>query len=320
MAPEDKTEDQEEELVPVGEGVEEEEEQQNLEDELDEEEHDERMGAGEDDEDEEDPHQQKLAKRREERKARKQRQKDARARDEREMNFLRQRNEQLERRFSELDQRVGHSEVAQVDTRITDIKSKIKLADQVISKAIGQQDGEAYTEAQGIRDNLRDQLTQLEGARNYMTQQREVPQGPDPRLMQHASAWMSDHAWWDPNGGDEDSRTVSALDAQLVREGFDPTTQEYWDTLSDRVEEALPHRFGGGGGEGNGQRQPGKKRSSGGPSFRTGGRERPLKKGEVYISPERKQAMIEAGVWEDPELRQKYLKSYQTYDREHGQA
>jgi hypothetical protein len=36
----------------------------------------------------------------------------------------------------------------------------------------------------------------------------------------------------------------------------------------------------------------------------------------VYISPERKEAMIEAGVWEDPVLRNKYLKSYATYDKE----
>ena len=318
MAPEEKDQ-QEEELIPVGEGVEEEEEREDLEPEDDEEDlqDDSRMGASEDDEDD-DEHRQKLAKRREERRNRKQRQKEARARDEREMNFLRQRNEQLERRFSELDQRVGQSETAQVDARITDIKGKIKLADQVITKAINQQDGDAYTEAQGIRDNLRDQLSQLEGARQYMTQQRQAPQGPDPDLIRHAQSWMHEHTWWDPHGRDEDSREVSRIDAELVREGYDPTTQEYWDTLSDRVEDALPHRFDGAGGGNNGQRPAGKK-PSGGPSFRTGGRERPLKKGEVYISPERKQAMIEAGVWDDPDLRQKYLKSYQTYDREHGQ-
>jgi len=47
------------------------------------------------------------------------------------------------------------------------------------------------------------------------------------------------------------------------------------------------------------------------------GRERQLKKNEVYISPERKDAMVEAGVWDDPELRQRYLKQYATYDAEH---
>lgn len=317
MAEVERKEEQEEELIPVGDGVEEEEQQlEDQEEEQEEQQDDERMGAG-DEEEEEDGTEAKRAKRREERRTRKQRQREARERDNREMGFLRQRNEQLERRFSELDQRVGHSEVAQVDTRINDIKGKIKLADQVIAKSISQQDGDSYTEAQGIRDSLRDNLAQLEGAKQYMSQERAPAQaGPDPRLMQHASNWMQDHNWWDPNGGDEDSRTVSRLDSQLINEGLDPTTPEYWDTLSDRVEEALPHRFESD--QGNGQRRPRKKTGGGGgPSFRTGGRERPLRKGEVYISPERKQAMIEAGVWEDPELRQKYLKSYQAYDSEH---
>jgi hypothetical protein len=28
--------------------------------------------------------------------------------------------------------------------------------------------------------------------------------------------------------------------------------------------------------------------------------------------------MIEAGVWDDPVLRQRYLKAYQEYDKRHG--
>lgn len=310
--PEQKQQEEEEELIPVGEGVEDEQEEELEE----EEEQEERLGASEDEEEEDDGKAEKLAKRRDERKTRKQRQREARQRDATEMNFLRNRNETLERERSQqiasLDQRIGHSEVAAVDTRINDVKGKIKLADQVIAKAISQQDGESYTEAQSIRDNLRDNLSQLEGAKQYMSRERQPPQqqqAPDPRLMQHASSWMHDHDWWDPNGRDEDSRKVSSLDAQLITEGLDPTTQEYWDTLSDRVEDALPHRFGNGK-----EKTPRKK--GGGPTFRTGGRERPLKKGEVYISPDRRQAMEEAGVWEDPILRKKYLASYAKYDSE----
>lgn len=309
---------EEEEIIPVGDGVEEEEEKEELEDELekeelDEEEEEERLGAGEDDEEGDE----KRSKRRDERKSRRQRQKDARDRDKTELNFLRGRNDQLERQFSNLDARVGQSETAQIDVRINDVKSKIKLADQVITKAIDQSDGAAVVEAQGIRDNLRDNLNQLSTAKNYMTQQRQAPQQQppvDPRLVHHAGAWMQDHSWWNPNGGDEDSIRVSELDAQMVREGLDPTTPEYWDELSDRVEEAMPHRFEGNG-DARTQRKKGKRKPSG-PTMSVSGRERPLKKNEVYISPDRKEAMIEAGVWEDPELRQKYLKQYAKYDAE----
>ncbi len=43
-------------------------------------------------------------------------------------------------------------------------------------------------------------------------------------------------------------------------------------------------------------------------------RKKAFSKHDVYVSPERKQAMIEAGVWDDPTLRAKYLKAYQQYD------
>jgi len=314
MAPEEKKEEEQEELVPVGEGLEEEEKEEleeELEDEQEELEEEERLGAGEDEEEDEE----KKLKRKAERKSRRQRQKDARERDKTELRFLQQRNEQLERQFSQLDARVGQGETAQIDGRITDVKSKIKLADQVISKAIQKSDGDAVVEAQGIRDGLRDNLNQLESAKNYMAQQREYqPQPVDQRLMNHAQNWMRDHAWWDPNGGDADSREVSRIDAELVNEGMDPTTGEYWEELSERVAEQIPNRSGNG--EARTRKKKGKRKVSG-PTMSVSGRERPLKKNEVYISPDRKEAMIEAGVWDDPELRQKYLKSYAEYDAEH---
>jgi hypothetical protein len=41
-----------------------------------------------------------------------------------------------------------------------------------------------------------------------------------------------------------------------------------------------------------------------------------LKANEVYIDPERKKAMQEAGVWDDPKLRQQMLKRYHQFDRD----
>jgi hypothetical protein len=162
----------------------------------------------------------------------------------------------------------------------------------------------------------------MQQAREYLAQpvQRQAPPARDldPRHVAHAQQFMIDNDWWDPTGRDQDSATVLQIDRSLVQEGFNPVTKEYWDELRARSEEALPNRFdsragsrgGDEGGGGNGQRQPRNR----GPQFRTGGRERPLKKNEVYISPERKEAMIEAGVWDDPVLRNKYLKSYASYD------
>jgi len=118
---------------------------------------------------------------------------------------------------------------------------------------------------------------------------------------------------------------VGAIDDMMVRDGWDPRTPEYYDELDNRVARRLPHLAqkgkGGNGadddldddpGDGGGARKPG------GPRFRVGGRERPLKSNEVHISRERREAMEEAGVWEDPVLRKNYLKRYAEWDKEHA--
>lgn len=274
----------------------------------------------------------KKERRRGENKTRRQRQKEARDRTERELNFLRTRNQDLEQRFShfeqETDARIAGSEVATVDQSINKARSDMQLANQVIEQAVAANDGRNLAEALDHRDTIRDNLRDLEQAKEYLAQPAARRQAPpardlDPRHVAHAQQFMVDNDWWDPAGRDQDSVTVLQIDRSLVQEGFNPTNKDYWDELRARTAEALPTRYdsragkhddGDGGGSGNGQQRPsGQGR---GPQFRTGGRERPLRKNEVYISPERKEAMIEAGVWEDPVLRNKYLKSYATYDKE----
>ena len=321
MSPENddiKDGEQEEEFVAVEDPVE------DVDD--DELEDDERLAADQDDDEDEDD---KRSRRRKENKTRRQRQKEARERTERELNFLRSRNADLEQRFSrfeqETDARIAGSEIHSLDQGIQKAKGDLALANQVIEQAVAANDGRNLAEALDHRDAIRDHLRDMEQAKDYMAQphtRRQAAQPPqelDPRHVAHAQQFMIDNDWWDPRGQDNDSRTVLEIDRSLVQEGFDPTSKDYWDELRARTEEALPNRFDSragnrGGDDDAGQSNGQGKRGNRGPQFRTGGRERPLKKNEVYISPERKEAMIEAGVWEDPVLRNKYLKSYAEFD------
>jgi len=283
-----------------------------------EEQEDERLAGGEEDDD-------KQARRRSENKSRRQRQKEARDRSDRELNFLRSRNEDLERRFShfeqETDARMAGNELANVDTSINKARADLQLANTVIQQAVEQNDGKNLTEALNHRDTIRDNLRDLAEAKNYLSTTRRsggdyVQQQLDPRHVAHAQQFMIDNDWWDPQGRDQDSIAVLQIDQSLVQEGFDPTQKDYWDELRTRTEDALPSRFDSRTGD-RGDDKSGNGRSQNrGPQFRTGGRERPLRKNEVYISADRKEAMIEAGVWDDPVLRNKYLKSYADYDRQ----
>jgi hypothetical protein len=296
-------------------------------------EEDERVGHGEDDEADDEDGKSKRNDR-ESRKARRERQRKARQRNEVEINFLRSQNEQLEKRIRELGTRVDSSEATSVDQRINAIQSQLKVANQVLARAHEGGSGEDVVEATEIRDRLKETLGRLNGAKQELTRRSEESsqeQPVDSRLVYHASRWMNSHSWYDPNGSDKDSRTVAVIDDRLVKEGYDPRTPEYWDELTDRVRTRLPHKFkdrrNGNdddddleGDEDHGSRGSGKDRRGSGPRFSTGGRERPLKKNEVYVDPGRKQAMIDAGVWDDPVLRNRYLKTYKKWDQDNPRS
>ena len=287
-----------------------------------------RLGGGRDDDEDIEA---KKARRREERKGRNQRQKEARERNDRELNFLRGRNETLERRFSTLeqtiDERITGSEIGNLDSAISKAKADLQLANSVMQQSIENKEGADLVEAMGHRDTIRDNLRDLEQTKEYLSQDNRTPRGggarpKDPRLVAHVQSFMINHDWWDPQGRNPDDLTVRRLDDQLAKEGYDPTRKDYWDELGDRVKTELPHHFKDERDEtddnkGDDSETKGNtKRRSKGPTFRTGGRDRPLKSNEVFISAERKEAMIEAGVWDDPKLRNKFLKSYATYDKE----
>jgi hypothetical protein len=261
--------------------------------------------------------------RRLERRARKDREKAARDRNKRELEFLRKRNEDLERRFSSYEQRQVRSEAAIIDDRVAQIDAHIQQAEEVHALAISKAQGADAVEAQRIRDQLIQQKNQLlyskqqiaaaaqAGLQQQQQQQQSAPEPVSQDLLRHASEWQRKNSWYKPDKSDQDSMVTGAIDDRLVAEGFDPETEEYWDELTNRVKQVLPHRF-----QGNGQ---GERRESRGPAMANGGRsERALRPGEVYVSPDRKQAMIDAGVWDDPKLRTRYLKRYQQYDREHA--
>ncbi len=203
-----------------------------------------RLGGGREEESNED----KKAGRSQEGKNRRQRQKEARDRSDRELKFLRDRNETLERRFSTLeqsvDERITGNEINTLDTRISKAKSDLQLANQVMQQAIDGKEGADLVEAMGHRDTIRDNLRDMEQAKEYISSQDRTPRGRnerplDARHVAHAQVFMVDHDWWDPEGRGADDMAVRRLDTQLVREGYDPATKEYWSELSTRTKKRI---------------------------------------------------------------------------------
>jgi hypothetical protein len=232
-----------------------------------------------------------------------------------ELDFLRKRNDDLERRFSTIEQRAYQADLSGFDQQIAAARNEAEMAERVIAKAVEVGNGADVTQALKYRDEAIAKANQLAYAKNQAAQQRPVaPQegGMDDRVMLHAREFLDENKWYDPQGRNEDSAIVLAIDQGLVRDGFDPKTDQYWEELRARAARRLPERF-------KGEAKPEQKEERtprGGPGIGSGREHAPTStRKEVYVSPERKQALIEAGVWDDPVLRMKYVKRYAEYDR-----
>lgn len=264
-------------------------------------------------------------RRRKEKQERKQRRDTAIKRDKVELNFLRKRNEDLERRVAVQEQKSQTLEMGNLDQHLAVAQKELNLADQVIAKGVDNQSGEDVQKALAYRDQAQKKIAQLERQKqqaNAQMQQQQQPQTQvDDRVIARAQEFIDENPWYDVNGGNEESSIVNAIDANLAKEGFDPATEEYWEELTERAARRLPEKFEDFVEEVGEQEEPTpvkKKRvARGGPAVGSGKEHAPAStRKEVYISPERKQAMMDHGVWDDPVLRQKYVKRYMEWDRE----
>ena len=139
----------------------------------------------------------------------------------------------------------------------------------------------------------------------------------DEATAYYAKQFIESNKWYDPQGRNEDSAIVMAIDQALAKDGYDPRTEDYWNELERRAARRLPERFGKQSRERDddyGDKQERKPR--GGPAVGSGREYAPTStRKEIYLSPDRKQALIDAGVWDDPVLRMRYAKRYAEYDK-----
>jgi hypothetical protein len=257
-------------------------------------------------------------KRREEKADRAARRKDAIQRDKTELNFLRQRNEALEKRMSAVEMSAVANTISNIDSRLNDKIAEVRAAERIMGQAVEAGNGEDVAKALRIRDEAMKQVQQLQVMKHRQSQTaneiQQQPQAPDPEIASHAQEWVSKNSWYDPNGKTEESKIVLAIDQTLVEEGYNPKSEAYWQELDRRVAKRLPNLKGGSDND-DGNARTGRR---GPPVGSTRDHAPSSSRQQVYISPERKQAMVDAGVWEDTVLRQRYLKQYAKWDRDNS--
>jgi len=281
-------------------------EQPEVQDDDEDEDEDSRMGTSEDDS--EDEIVDKTKKNRDSRVKRRQLQKVAKERSQQELAYLREQNAELMRRMAAVEGNTLTQNAAGVQQQLQQALAEARQAEQIMARAIEAGNGEDAATALRIRDEAKERAAQLSAYKDRFEAAAKEATTPraDPRVTNYAQQWLSANSWYDPQGRDEDSAITKAIDNALAREGWNPASEEYWHELTRRVANRI----------GDGDEAPARTAKRKAPPTGSG-REYapPSTKNEVVVTPERKQAMLDAGVWDDPVARKRYLKAYQDYDR-----
>jgi hypothetical protein len=302
------TEQDDDELIPVETPPEEEDDQTQQvadDDDSDDDEEDARLAESEDDSEDD-----IVNKNHDRRAKRRERQKRARDAAQRELQMLRETVAALSQRVSATESYAANSNSQTLQQQLNDAINEVRQAETIIAKATEAGNGEDVVAAMRIRDAAIAKAQQLNSAREQFEQVRQqvgTPQA-DPAVLNYSREWMQANPWYDPTGRDRDSALTNAIDNELTSEGYNPATREYWEELTARVADAIN------GGDDSAAPAQSKPRRKGPPTGNTREHAPVSTKKEIYVTPERKAAMIEAGVWDDPVQRQRYLKAYQAYD------
>jgi len=267
-----------------------------------------RMGTSEDDS--EDEIVEKTSKNRDSRAKRRQLQKVAKERAQQELSYLRQQNAELMRRMSAVEGNTLSQNAAGIAAQVQQALNEARQAEMIMAKAIEAGNGEDVAQALRLRDDARTRAAQLDNYKQRVEQAAQQATAPkvDPRVGGYAQQWLQANPWYDPSGRDEDSAITKVVDDAMAREGWDPASPDYWHELTRRVATRLNPGEAADEAPRNGRRKA--------PPTGNSREYAPAStKNEVVVTAERKQAMIEAGVWDDPQARKRYLKAYQEYDR-----
>jgi hypothetical protein len=254
-------------------------------------------GVGESEED-------KRARRREERKAKKLRDRRRLAEAEENLKMATEKIARLEMSMQMVSKNGVAKEYEGVRAQIADAHEAYEIAKEKRKKAMENNDSEMFDAADNIMVEAKARVMSLIPVAKKMEQfmNAPIPAPLDPRIPVLVKQFQKNNAWYDPNGSDEDSQIVKAIDNVVAREGYRPETKAYWEELDRRLRERLPHRFK------ESPRPP-----TGGVASTSSDGGSPNSR--FNLSEARRKAMLDAGYVEGTKEWQRMAKYYENFDK-----
>ena len=144
---------------------------------------------------------------------------------------------------------LGKSSLDASEKQLTD---KIELARAVYTEAFEEGDKDRVLKAQEMLNDAQIDLKNVTAAKSNYPEIEDVPQQVQPQPQQQvrqqpandprAEEWASKNDWF----GKDNVMTAAALaiDAELKGEGYDPTDQDFYQEIDNRLKKAFPQKLG----------------------------------------------------------------------------
>jgi len=251
--------------------------------------------------------------RREERKLKKELAKQRDLTSKHKISALEKRNEDLARRLAAVESTAASYKFAQVDKALEDEATRVEYAKMKLVQAAQANDANAQVEYLEQLQDAKNKLAQIQAYKKQQLEEAKQPRQNVPNeisteVQKNATAWLKSNKWYDPNARDTDSRIAKVIDQDLAAEGWDPADPEYWDELDNRLSARLPHRYAAKSNTSIKRGGPTASSRTANPSGKVGT--------TITLSPQRVQAIKDAGAWDDPAKRSKMIKAYAQFDKE----
>lgn len=253
-------------------------------------------------------------KRRKERRNKAQRYKEKLESQDSKIAALMAQNAELLQKVTSIQDASAGAQLAQVDQMIVQANKAAEQYKALIAEATVKQDGRTVAEATEYMIAARNRAVELSAYKQNATRAMNAPKPLNPAMVSKSQQFLGKNTWYGgPQSADPDSKVLTALDNSLTAEGWDSTSDAYWNELESRAKKYLPHRFAKESASSGGETR--RRNSSPVPGGNSSGGSG--EKGNTFtLSPGRVQAIKDAGMWDDPKGRAAMIKSFRDYDRD----
>ena len=162
-----------------------------------------------------------------------------------------QQNEELTQRLQTRENEVKNISKHTLDISEKQLTDKIALARAVYLEAFDEGEKEKLLNAQEMLNEAQNDLKQVTNAKANYERQDQQPvaqpvqkqqQIPQPTVDPKAEEWAESNEWF----GKDNVMTAAALaiDAELKNEGYNPSDNEFYQEIDNRIKNTFPHKFG----------------------------------------------------------------------------